>query len=68
MPGTTGCELADRVRAMQDGIKVLFMSGYTDASSITERITVPGFGYLEKPFTPQALAVKVRESLDQRLS
>jgi two-component system cell cycle sensor histidine kinase/response regulator CckA len=66
MPGTTGCELADRVRASQGGIKVLFMSGYTDASSITERIRVPGFGYLDKPFTPQTLAVKVREILDQR--
>ncbi len=63
MPGTSGVELADLIHAQQSGVKVLFMSGYGEASRVSEKILQPGFGYLPKPFTPDQLAIKVRETL-----
>jgi CheY-like chemotaxis protein len=66
MPGMPGTELADLIRTYQAGIKVLFMSGYGEASHVSERISRPGFGFLQKPFTPESLAIKLREILGQR--
>ena|SRR5215472_11611039 len=66
MPGMPGTELADLIKTYQAGIKVLFVSGYGEASHVSERISRPGFGFLQKPFTPEALAIKLREVLDQR--
>jgi two-component system, cell cycle sensor histidine kinase and response regulator CckA len=63
MPGMAGFELADLIKTYQAGIKVLFMSGYVDASHCAEKASEPGFGYLEKPFTPEILAIRVREIL-----
>jgi signal transduction histidine kinase/CheY-like chemotaxis protein len=62
MPGMTGRELAQRLTANRPGIKVLYMSGYTDDAGVagtTER----GTGFLQKPFTPETLSRKVRELL-----
>jgi len=59
MPNMGGVELAGRVRATRPEAKILFMSGYAEeeASSI-------GAPILQKPFTPHALAAKLREILD----
>jgi CheY-like chemotaxis protein len=57
-------DLVDRVKTSSPGIKVLLASGYCDPGS-PDRFGEPGFSYLHKPFTPLALAVKVRELLDQ---
>jgi PAS domain S-box-containing protein len=65
MPGMGGGELADLVRASHRGVKVLFISGYTEAASVEHRLFEPGFNYLQKPFTPRQLALKLRETLDQ---
>jgi DNA-binding NtrC family response regulator len=46
-------------------MKVLFMSGYTDTTAY-EGVPVGGKGFLQKPFTPEALALRVREILDAR--
>jgi len=63
MPGMTGPELARRLGAGRADLKVLFVSGYTDRG-----FAVPGPAaslFLQKPFTPDALAGKVREVLDR---
>jgi PAS domain S-box-containing protein len=63
MPGLSGPELAQRFLLMRPGTPVLFMSGYTDTSAPGMALArdVP---FLSKPFTPAALASKVRAVLD----
>lgn len=68
MPGMRGSELARRLRAMKPSLRVLFTSGYTDDAISQEGVLEPGTAFLEKPFTPQALAQKVRDVLDQQES
>jgi len=65
MPKMNGRLLAERLVAGQPGIKVLFMSGYTDDAIIRHGVLEPGTSFLEKPFTPLAFALKVREALDR---
>ncbi|MBN1614209.1 MAG: response regulator, partial [Deltaproteobacteria bacterium] len=64
MPQMGGKDLADRVRSMSPRIKVLYMSGYTDTAIVDRGILIPGIHFLQKPFTPTALAKKVREVLE----
>ena len=63
MPGLSGRELAARAQAAQPGIKVLFVSGYTDDAILQHRLLERGVVLLQKPFTPDSLAGKVREVL-----
>ena len=65
MPGMSGSELAARLRALQPDIRVLYMSGYTDDAVIRHGLLDASMFFLRKPFTPGALARKVRETLDQ---
>lgn len=64
MPGIGVAELRDRVEELRPGIKVLFMSGYTDDSLSNSGILNSDTAFLEKPFTPDSLAQKVREVLE----
>ena len=57
-------DLVGRVKSFCPGIRVLFACGNCN-SELPNRFGEPAFGYLQKPFTPLALAVKVRELLDQ---
>jgi nitrogen-specific signal transduction histidine kinase len=66
MPGMAGPELLQRVKSTNPGIKTLLMSGYGDSHALDQSIHEPGFASIQKPFTPEALAAKVREILDQR--
>jgi PAS domain S-box-containing protein len=66
MPGMGGNQLAGQVRVLRPNTKVLFMSGYTDESISRYGVLKPGLALLSKPFTPEALAKKVREVLDTR--
>ena len=61
MPGMGGRELVARIQALRDDIPVLYISGYTE-----DRVPQDGarVGFLQKPFTPLALARKAREVLD----
>ena len=65
MPGMTGRELAIALAAERPGVRVLYMSGYTDDAVVRHGVLVEGTPYLQKPFSPDALARKVREILDR---
>ena len=65
MPGMNGRDLAERAAAIQPGMKVIFLSGYTDETILRHGVLHPNMHYIEKPFSPQALAAKVRSVLDQ---
>ncbi len=66
MPGMSGSSLADLIHVSRAGIKVVLMSGYRHRPEVEEQIAVSGFPSIRKPFTPQALAMKMREILDTR--
>lgn len=61
MPGIGGRELAKKLLALRPGISVLYLSGYTEDAVVTQGALGPGTGFLQKPFTLQNLAKKVRE-------
>jgi PAS domain S-box-containing protein len=67
MPEMSGRELAEKFVKMKPDAKVLFMSGYTDDAIIHHGVLRPGTAYLQKPFSPDTLARKVREVLDSRV-
>jgi PAS domain S-box-containing protein len=65
MPAMNGRELADHVRRVRPGLPVLFMSGYTDDEMVRRGLIEPKHPFLSKPFTPETLAGKVRQLIDQ---
>ena len=68
MPGAGGRAVAERVAARHPGVKVLFVSGYTDDAVIRHGVLREGVNFLQKPFSPVGLAHKIREVLDASLS
>jgi two-component system cell cycle sensor histidine kinase/response regulator CckA len=64
MPHMNGKAVADQISALHPAAKVLFMSGYTDGAIVHSGQLAEGVAFLHKPFTPAALARKVREVLD----
>jgi len=64
MPNIGGRELAERLVALRPGVRVLFMSGYVDDPIILQAVQEAAVPFLEKPFTRDTLAKKVRDSLD----
>jgi len=65
MPYMGGRELVKRMKTLHSEIRVLFISGYTDHAITYHAGLKPGTPFLQKPFSPTALAKKVREVLDQ---
>jgi PAS domain S-box-containing protein len=65
MPGMNGPQLAERLAAARPGIRVLYMSGYNDTPS-TRAVEGSCGGLLQKPFTVEQLACRVRQVLDER--
>ena len=63
MPQMNGRQVADHLLAARPGLKVVFMSGYTDAAIVEHGVLEPGTHFLQKPFTPDGLSRKVREAL-----
>jgi len=64
LPTASGNELARRLHGIRSQIRVLFMSGYPAETIVERGVLEPGAAFLEKPFTPDALARKVRQALD----
>ena len=64
MPGANGRVLAEQLLPRQPGMKVLFMSGYTDSFIAGHGVLDPRTHLLHKPFTEEVLIRKVREVLD----
>ncbi len=64
LPRVSGPSVAERMLDFKPETKVLFMSGYTEESSLLKSILNKKASFLPKPFTPDALATKVREVLD----
>ena len=66
MPQMGGKDLADKLKPLYPKTKVIFVSGYIQNSSIREGGLQPGEFFLQKPFSPQDLAQKIRQILDER--
>jgi two-component system, cell cycle sensor histidine kinase and response regulator CckA len=64
MPEMGGREMVERLRARHPGIKVLFMSGYSERAVAQGGVMPPGTGFMEKPFTVEQLTRRTREILD----
>jgi PAS domain S-box-containing protein len=65
MPGTAGRTVASILTERRPGLRVLYMSGYTDDAVIRHEVLREGMNFLQKPFTPVALTYKVREVLEE---
>ena len=64
MPRMSGRQLAEQMRTICPGVRVLLVSGYTDDAVARHPMLEEGMEFLQKPFTPVLLARKVRELLD----
>ena len=64
MPGMSGRDLAHQLAARRPGTRVLYMSGYPGDAIVQHGEFQPGTAFLQKPFSPDGLARKVREVLD----
>ena len=64
MPGMTGQVLAEQVHLQRPELKVLYMTGYTRNAVVHNGVLDPGVAFLQKPFTADQLAAKIRQVLD----
>ncbi len=64
MPQMGGRDLAKKIAPDHPDLRVLYLSGYTDSVVLHQGMLDPGSFFLQKPFTPADLAIKVREALD----
>ncbi len=66
MPRMSGPELAKKIAELRPGTKLLCMSGYTDDTVVRHSLLDASVAYLQKPITPEALVIRVRQVLDGR--
>ena len=67
MPGMSGYDLAKRLKAQLPDLRVLYMSGYAYDQFPEGGTVKEGSAFLQKPFTPNVLAQRVRETLDRQV-
>ena len=65
MPGMSGRQVADQLLGSRPGLKVLYLSGYTDTIVVHHGVLENGLHFLPKPFSREGLAKKIREILGQ---
>jgi len=65
MPEVGGRELAERLQQLRPGLRVLFMSGYTDDAVVRHGVQEAEVAFLQKPFSIEALVTKVRQVLEE---
>ncbi len=65
MPGMSGRALVEQVQSLRPGIKILYMSGYTDDAIVRHGVLTSDVCFMQKPFTTVGLTRKVREVLLQ---
>jgi two-component system cell cycle sensor histidine kinase/response regulator CckA len=65
MPGASGVELTRQLVDRRPGLKVIYMSGYTEEAIVQHGVLNPGVALLHKPFTAETLGRKIREVLDR---
>ncbi len=65
MPGLGGRQLSEQLLLLHPEMKVLFLSGYTDDAVVRHGVLEEEANFLQKPFSPSALAQKVRDVLDE---
>jgi two-component system, NtrC family, nitrogen regulation response regulator NtrX len=66
MPGMDGLEVLDRLRAMNDALPVVVISGHGTISTAVEATKKGAFDFIEKPFASERVLVSLRNALDQR--
>ena len=64
MPQMSGHELVENIRAARPETRVLYMSGFTDDAVVRHGVSAHELCFIQKPFSPESLAIKVREVLD----
>jgi PAS domain S-box-containing protein len=64
MPGLRGTEVAQKLMAMVPGLRVLYMSGYTDNAMFHQKLLGAGAAFMQKPFTLNMLEEKVAQALE----
>ena len=67
MPELGGQELVSRLVDRHPGVRIVYMSGYTDSDKLLPAVIDPAYSFLQKPFSAESLAAKVREALDRDL-
>jgi CheY-like chemotaxis protein len=65
MPGMNGRKMAEKILSLHPGLKVLFMSGYTADVVVHDTMLEEGAHFIEKPFSLQELAAKLRQTFDR---
>ena len=66
MPGASGEKLESQLRGTRPGVRVVYMSGYTDEAISRHGVLEPGRHFLQKPFAAEVLLREVRRALDVR--
>ena len=64
MPGMNGKQLSEKIRVLCPGIRVLFMSGYTENSIVHRGVLDAGLNFIQKPFSIKSLARKIQDVLN----
>jgi DNA-binding NtrC family response regulator len=67
MPDMGGVELADRVARAHPNVRIVYMSGYSEGDKLHPGVRSSPYPFLQKPFSPESLAIRIREALDRSI-